>query len=325
MKISIIIPVYNTEKYLTECLDSLINQTYKDLELIIINDGSTDNSMNIIKKYQKKYDNIKVFEQENSGQSVARNVGLKYATGDYIMFVDSDDYIELDMVEKMLLPFKKSKNLDLTFCDYYLKNNDELVKDYIIKHNDISEKKALILSAPSPCLKVFKKSFLKNFSFPEHIIYEDLAAMPVLLTSANRIHHVKEHLYYYRQHGDSTTRNTKFNIKKMDILKASQVLLDRYKDTGNEEYKQEIDYLIIEHLVLMGGLRFARYPNPIEKLKQITKFVESNSINILDNYYYHNLSKIKKMLIKNILKNNIIECYLFFIKRKLKIGGYNEI
>ena len=101
-KVSVIIPVYNTEQYLNKCLDSLVNQTLKDIEIILINDGSTDNSQNIIDEYSAKYpDKIKSFIKENGGQATARNLGITKATGEYIGFVDSDDWIELNMYEEL--------------------------------------------------------------------------------------------------------------------------------------------------------------------------------------------------------------------------------
>ena len=116
MKVSVIVPVYNVEKYLDKCLDSLANQTLKDLEIIIVNDGSPDNSEDIIKKYTKKYKNFKYYKKENGGLSSARNYGIKYASGDYIAFLDSDDYVKSDMYEKMYEKAIKG-NYDLVVCD----------------------------------------------------------------------------------------------------------------------------------------------------------------------------------------------------------------
>ena len=101
VKYSFIVPVYNTKKYLKKCLDSLIKQTFKDFEIIIVNDGSTDNSMEIIEKYKNKYSNIKVIEQQNQGLSLARNNGVKKTSGEYILFIDSDDYIEKDLLKQI--------------------------------------------------------------------------------------------------------------------------------------------------------------------------------------------------------------------------------
>lgn len=121
-KISIIVPVYNTEKYLKKCLDSLINQTFKDIEIVIINDGSTDNSEKIIKEYEQKYsDKIKSYKKENGGLSSARNYGISKANGEYIAFVDSDDYVDLEVFDK--LKEEINKKIDLIKIKLITVNN----------------------------------------------------------------------------------------------------------------------------------------------------------------------------------------------------------
>lgn len=121
MKISIVVAVYNIESYLNQCLDSLINQTIKDIEIICVNDGSTDNSQNIINEYSKKDSRIKVINQDNKGISAARNAGIDAATGEYLLFIDGDDYIDLDLCEKCL-NFINSKKVDTIFMGYYRKD-----------------------------------------------------------------------------------------------------------------------------------------------------------------------------------------------------------
>ena len=118
-KVSIVVPVYNVEKYLNRCLNSLVNQDYKNIEIIIVNDGSPDNSQMIIDKYKKEYSNvIKAFKKKNEGLSEARNFGLKKATGDYIAFIDSDDYVETNMISEMIKCASKN-NSDIVVCDIF--------------------------------------------------------------------------------------------------------------------------------------------------------------------------------------------------------------
>ena len=119
MKVSIIVPVYNMEKRLNKCLDSLINQTYKNIEIIVVNDGSMDHSLDIIREYQAKDSRINVINQRNMGISEARNNGLAIATGDYLCFADSDDYVELDMIEELVNKITTDKS-DIVVCDYYM-------------------------------------------------------------------------------------------------------------------------------------------------------------------------------------------------------------
>ena len=176
-KVSIIVPVYNVEKYLSKCLDSLVNQTLKDIEIIIVNDGSPDHSQDIIDKYAKRYSKkIRAFQKDNGGQASARNLGLTKATGEYILFVDSDDYIELDTCDELYNNAKKL-NSDIVLFDYYIiysKEHNKL-KSVIEKVNDVDNinKKEFFLSTPSPVNKLFRREFLlnHNFRFPEGIIY----------------------------------------------------------------------------------------------------------------------------------------------------------
>ena len=140
-KVSIIVPVYNTEKYLAKCLDSLVNQTLKDIEIIIVNDGSPDNSKKIALNYQKDYpDKIKYYEQANGGQGAARNYGLTKATGEYVGYVDSDDYVNLNMFEKMYDKAKKEA-ADIVMCSHtviYEESHNELVeKLFISRHKPL--------------------------------------------------------------------------------------------------------------------------------------------------------------------------------------------
>ena len=115
-KISVIIPVFNSSLYLDHCLSTVVNQTLKDIEIILIDDGSTDDSLNVIKNYAKKYNNIKYTSKENEGQAIARNIGIQMSSGEFITFIDSDDYIELNMLEK-LYNIAKPDNSDIVLCD----------------------------------------------------------------------------------------------------------------------------------------------------------------------------------------------------------------
>ena len=127
-KVSIIIPVYNVQKYLRKCLDSIVNQTFKNIEIIIINDGSSDNSLNICKEYSKKDKRINIINKHNEGVSKARNTGLLYATGEYISFIDSDDWVEQNMIEELYNSITSNK-ADLCICNFIKENKNK--RDYI--------------------------------------------------------------------------------------------------------------------------------------------------------------------------------------------------
>ena len=189
-KISIIIPVYNTEKYLRKCFDSLVNQTYYDFVAIVINDGSTDNSLNIINEYEKKYDSIfKVYNVENCGRANARNIGLSKVKTEYCMFLDSDDYLEEDTLYSLMS--EMDKNTDVLVFDAMRIINGE--KKSVMKYyNKLSNDsiKSLILSTPCPCGKLYRTSLFKDNDlwFPKDIrLYEDLGIIPLVSCYAKKV------------------------------------------------------------------------------------------------------------------------------------------
>ena len=128
VKVSVIVPVYNVEKYIRKCLDSLVNQTLEDIEIIVVNDGSKDSSIDILKEYAEKHNNIKVYEKENGGLSDARNYGLQFATGKYIAFLDSDDYVDVNLYKRMYEK-AKAEDSDMVECNFYWVYDNKTKKD----------------------------------------------------------------------------------------------------------------------------------------------------------------------------------------------------
>ena len=183
--VSIIVPIYNTAKYLPKCLDSILNQTYQNLEIILVDDGSTDDSGTIAKNYAKKDSRIKVIHQENAGQSSARNLGLKKSTGEYISFIDSDDTIAKTFVEKLLQPYLKNPNISLTVCGLRYnwlktKTSTEVFLKPLRKRRKNESKKAYILylltvdgRMYSSFNKIYQKSYLKNLEFDRKLNFAE--------------------------------------------------------------------------------------------------------------------------------------------------------
>lgn len=305
MKISIIIPVYNSEKYLSKCLDSLLDQTFniKECEIIIINDGSTDNSEKIIKKYQKQL-NIKYVKQKNHGQSYSRNKGIKEATGKYLTFIDSDDYIDNSMLEK-LYNISIKENLDIATCQIAkLKNEKILHLDENLSDDKI---KNYILTKIGPCNMLIKRSFLlkNNFSFPENLHkYEDIAVIPILGLKKNvRINKINEDLYFYNDNSISVMNTETYNTFFNDIFDSMTILLTNAKKESNyQTYCEEIEYLFIRHLIMSAGLRYARFNDPENKIIEINNYMQKNFPNWQHNYYLKKSSfkyKTTAFLIKN--------------------------
>lgn len=252
-KISIIVPVYNVEDYLEECIESIVNQTYKNLEIILVNDGSTDCSGYICDKYNKKDFRIKVIHKKNGGLSSARNVGIDFSTGNYLMFVDSDDYIDLDMVE-ILLKYMEQENADITICNFYREKNKKMENVLIKNYFPFEAIKEIFLQKnfeTSAWGKLFKREVFKEIYFPEGKIFEDLGTIYKVFDNAKKITYISAQKYFYRFRVDSIM-NSKFDKKKMDIYDIfkgiNNFLLEKYPDLipylRNRETKTYINNLI---------------------------------------------------------------------------------
>ena len=210
IKVSVIVPVYNVEDYLEKCLNSLVNQTLKEIEIIVVNDGSPDNSQKIIDRYAKKYKNIKSYTKENGGLSDARNFGIKKAKGEYITFIDSDDYIELTMLEKMY-NHAISKKVDIVVCDTINVYEDKiqyLKSNYKYSNNTI---KNYLIAPPMACIRIYRKEIFNNIEFKKGIYYEDLELTPKLVNQTLKIDFLEEGLYYYLQRNGSIMKQKNFN------------------------------------------------------------------------------------------------------------------
>ena len=193
-KVTIIVPVYNVEKFIGKCIKSVLNQTYKNFELIIVNDGSPDNSLEICNYYNSLDDRIKIFTKENGGLSSARNYGIEKASGDYICFIDSDDYIEKDFIKNLLETALKSDS-DIVICNYNRvfenkSNNAEIVTDYKISEIDRNKliRDLLIIKEDNyACNKLYKSSLFKTNRFPEGHNFEDLGTTYKIYLEAKKI------------------------------------------------------------------------------------------------------------------------------------------
>ena len=249
VKISVIIPIYNVENYIEECLDSVINQTLKDIEIICVNDGSTDGTLNILERYAKKDNRIKLINQENSGLSVSRNVGLDHATGEYVCFLDSDDYFELESFEE-LYNIASEKKLDFVFFklinfddetkvkeryEYFdLEYLKDVVGDKVFNYNDVSNIVfSISVTAPG---KLFNHDFIRGMRFPEGLIYEDNPFFIEAMFKAKRVYLYDKYLYNRRVRSTSLTRS---NTEKFsDCISIFNLLTDITKSFGlYDKYK----------------------------------------------------------------------------------------
>jgi len=231
IKYSFIVPVYNTEKYLKKCLDSLVNQTYKDFEIIVVNDGSTDKSSNIISKYQKKYKNIIVIDKENEGLSMARNRGVQKSSGKYIIFVDSDDYVSNKLLEEV---DKKIDDSDIlrfqiaTEDEEYTKINEYHEEGFesMCGYDAFKYLSSYHFVEPAWCYVIRKNYYIENkFSFKKGVYHEDFGLIPYVIYKARKVKSIDFIGYYYIQRNDSIMNN---NDYKKTVKKAFD-MLEQYK------------------------------------------------------------------------------------------------
>jgi len=275
IKYSVIVPVYNSSKYINKCIDSLVNQTFKDIELIFVNDGSTDNSRDIIMEYSKKYKNIKLFNITNHGQAYARNYGFSKAKGKYISFIDSDDYVDVDLYKDIDV-FMNNKDYDIVLFDYRAVSSDNEVlfdKAYDISDNNNVKDEEYLFADPCPWNKIYKKAFLDkvNFKMPEGMIYEDFCYIPTLVKGNPKIGYVNKSLYYYVYSDSSTMRNDEYKEKYGDLIKAANILYDSFKDT---KYLEEICYISYYHILYSGCLNFYKY-SKYDKINELVDFMRN--------------------------------------------------
>ena len=288
-KVSIIVPVYNVESYLEQCLLSLVNQTLKDIEVIIVNDGSPDDSQKIIDKYVKEYPDIfKSYSKPNGGLSDARNYGMKYASGKYISFVDSDDYVSEDYAYELYTKAKNTKS-DIVVCEFYKEYDNKLdVLSY-----DINNSHEFLTGFPSACNKIFRREFLEsnNFKFKKGIYYEDLEAIIPLGFCNPKITSVKKPLYYYVTRNESIMTQKKYNTKMESIYVVIDSIIEKSKKCNvYDEYKDEIEWICISRLLHDFGIVFMKYEEAYKNLIRNKEIISERFPNWENNKYFNNQS-----------------------------------
>lgn len=268
-KISIIVSAYNTEKYIEKCILSLLNQKYENIEIIIINDNSKDKTWDVIKNIAK--DNNKIVainNKENHGLSYNRNMGLKKSTGDYIGFIDSDDYISDDYYEKMLNKMLK-ENADICVCDMnlvYEKNDTSLTVACGGKERIDFINKGL---AASCCNKLFKKDIITSYQFSEGKVNEDLAVVLPIVIKSNKVAYENSVAYNYVQR-ENSIQNSKITDKRFDIFYGVDLTLDRIKDVDN--YKEYADSIVFQQLISLFLYVFTTEPKFTQRVKWFRKY-----------------------------------------------------
>ncbi len=297
--ISIIVPVYNAEKYLKKCLDSLVNQTKKELEFILINDGSTDKSEEIIKTYKDK--RIKYFKNKNQGIGKTRNFGIEKSSGKYIMFLDSDDYFSNDACEILYKEAEKEK-ADLIVFDYYRveKGNLNEVKIESFNATNIKDDPNLLLKVNlGPCNKIYKTDLIKNngIKFEESLKYEDTLFVVKAIYNAQKIIKLNRFLHYYMIHEKSET--TVRDERVFDILKIVDKIRTYLKN--DELIKDSVDKLTVK--ILTNYTIQQRYQSDkniaMKFIDSAFDYLSENVPDYKNNKYYIGRSFVKRTIEKS--------------------------
>lgn len=282
--ISVIIPVYNTEKYLGTCLDSVAQQTFRDIEIILINDGSTDNSLQIAYRYAEQDDRIKVITQDNAGVSAARNRGLREAHGEYIGFVDSDDWISPQMYQ-VLFSLMEEYDADISevsICRTEKENNqkNEKAKQITVYTQEEYLKRFFKIESQEtvyyPYNKLYKRSTLTDNQFPPYKVGEDVVSTFKAITKCNRVVSSDEELYYYRQGSGITSRFNEHYLQLVnvwdDVYDLSKDMCIQYQEWA-EINRKRIRLTILSEMAISGAYKedvFIRQKE--ELLSELKKF-----------------------------------------------------
>ena len=319
-KISIIICAYNREEYLKRCLNSVKNQTLKNIEIICADDGSTDNTLDVFRKYANKDHRFKFFTQKNSGPGVARNKAIKMATGEYIMFLDSDDWIELNTCEEL---YKKVKLNDLDILLFLMKNYSEETGEYyedsyynltpipddfenkVFSHEDISN---IIFSISiSACQKIYKRSLVKKVHFAEKLLFEDNPFFWGVMLQAKRMSLLKKHFYLRSRHTSSIT--SEYDNKYFDVIPISNKVISIFKELNLVNmYKYQLTNYKINYISQWYHMMEEKYKNTFWDLMHDD---------------FQKLHEDKK--IDSLMLNNLNEPNKLFYLRTLKSRSYVEL
>lgn len=265
-KVSVVIPMYNVEKYLDKCMESVTNQTMDDFEVILVDDGSKDGSLGKAEQWRQRYpDKVRVYTQKNAGQGDARNNGVLYARGEYILFVDSDDTVTRDFVEETYRAVT-SCGADMAVFDAVAVDEDgNKIEDMVGCHTDESVVSLetfprILLEYPCPWNKIYRRSLFtdNNLKYPTHMWYEDLAGACMFYTGAKKVAVLHKQLYYYMQRTTSVM-HSKVSPKNIEILRAMDIILEFYREKGlYGRYYQELEYLGVYHVLIAAAGRTVR-------------------------------------------------------------------
>ncbi|WP_329903381.1 glycosyltransferase family 2 protein [Porphyromonas pogonae] len=310
--ISIVVPAYNVEKYLDQCLQSIVDQTYTNLEIIVINDGSTDNTPAIADQWKDKDNRIRVIHQENAGIAEVRNKGLTLSKGEYVGFVDSDDWIDINMYEKLFRPFELDSECDIAICNFYSEGwTKDLSKRHLNRFGRISKNNALNYVIYGKIIelyvwnKLYRKSILEKFGFINKRNFEDIISVPKFFSVARNIYIIKDKLYHYR-YCETSIVNTKHAKNEYDYITA---LIDLYnfviQQNDFPDYQKALFFTKVCKRVMRSYYRHSdlfeleinqQYDNKIKRL--LSELLNVKEYNHSSFKYYERILNLKFVYVK---------------------------
>lgn len=322
-KVSVIVPVYNVENYLAKCLDSLVSQTYQNIEILVVNDGSKDHSEHIIQEYAQKYpEKIKPFIKENGGLSDARNFGIDHATGDYLGFVDSDDYVAPSMFEEMVHLAEKNQS-KMVICNIQKVDENGKVTQKLTQIPNMPEKIDLgnnfsVFSDLSyfACNKLFKKELFRDKKFKKGAHFEDIQLIPQLLLECDTISQTQNFHYQYFERTDSITKT--HTEKGLDILKAVMDVEQVFEKSGYSGRKKELkNFQIFEGVYsFLAYLAFVKDERTFYDMSaKLEIFIKDRELKLKDILNYSRFDK--NYLLSLPLKKKIYYLLFFAGQKKL--------
>lgn len=321
IKVSVIVPIYNVEKYLPRCVDSLVNQTLKEIEIILVNDGSPDHSQEIIDAYAQQYPGKVIpLSKENGGLSDARNYGLPYAKGEYIAFLDSDDYADITFLEKM---YQKAKETDaeIVVCGYYAVDETTGKYRWLQKGNEfecsLAENPTLIhKNSPYAWNKIYKRSLFERtgLRYPKGLLWEDIPTTYPLLACATKLAKVNQPLIYYILKREGSITGT-YSRKMLQLFDSLALLIQRYQDLGLfEQYYDELLFINMRHIIyrFKEFYQYRDYQMKWAFVKKGFEHLDRYFPGWKQNHYYFQFNDVNKPLRQHCYRSQLF-WYLYIL------------
>lgn len=310
-KFSVIIPMYNVENYIEKCILSVLNQTFTDYEIIVVDDGATDRSAERAEKLAKANPHrIKLIHQENRGLGGARNTGLANATGEYIWFIDSDDSIKQNALEE-IDAFIEKNDVQMVIFDYCTVDENENVLNMVCGYDKSGEifsmeKYPEMLFMPnSACNKIYARSLFEktNVIFPQREWFEDLSTIIKIYPYIEKVGYLNQCFYFYFQRSGSIMYN-KNTDRNREIISAVESLINFYKENNlYDKYKDELEYLAVLHVYMLASVRVIKADYKSKLLDEFKTYIKTKFPSYHDNKYVLKMSRKEKLIIKLLDSN----------------------